>query len=127
MNKESFFTFGHCNIINALWEVGCVKGATNDLTQRKENVMDVGQFDWHHMQFLSDTSKEWNQKSFNNLLKGMTNMELRMANAMVDTSNAMYVPTNYFDGDPGLEAAMRETRETKLRQIITVSREASNT
>jgi len=42
-------------------------------------------------------------------------MELRMANAMVDTSNAMYVPTNYFDGDPGLEAAMRETRETKLR------------
>jgi len=42
MKEGTLFTFGHCSIINALSEGACVKGASNDLTERKENVMDVG-------------------------------------------------------------------------------------
>jgi len=37
-------------------------------------------------------------------------LTLRMANAIVDRSKAMYVPMNQFEGDPEFEAAMRETR-----------------
>ena len=37
-------------------------------------------------------------------------LALRMANAIVDISKAMYILTNQFEGDPELECAMRETR-----------------
>ena len=42
MKEGTFFTFGHCSIINALCEGACVKGASNDLTQMNPNAMDVG-------------------------------------------------------------------------------------
>jgi len=42
MKEGTLFTFGHYSIINALCEGACVKGASNDLTQRKANAMDVG-------------------------------------------------------------------------------------
>ncbi|AES60614.1 hypothetical protein MtrunA17_Chr1g0174091 [Medicago truncatula] len=37
-------------------------------------------------------------------------LALRMAISIVDMSKATYVPMNQFEGDPELEATMRETR-----------------
>ncbi|KEH21793.1 hypothetical protein MTR_7g018040 [Medicago truncatula] len=72
--RNMLFTFGHYSIINAICEGACVKGA---MPRR------------HHQGVEQQQPYERYDK-----------LTLRMPNAIVDRSKAIYVPMNQFEGDP---------------------------